>query len=252
VSRLWPDRLCVSLEPDSVAICHFRGKKLLSKNFVETDSPIQALKENLKNEYLKVTVVLSNRLVRYAIVPFDAAVSTAEEEQALARFHFMRIYGERAKGWALRLSEAPAGRPRLASAIDPEVLEALRGCFPASARPRLASVQPWLMAAYNQAMTARKTWSPSAEPAWLVLLERNRACLALPSAGGWRSVQSLRMESEEEIFALLERETLRAGDGAPRRAMVLGGRPAAAEGWQVAYSSLEQRYAMALSAGAAA
>jgi hypothetical protein len=242
VSRLWPDRLCVSLEPDSLALCRFRGKKLLSKHFFETDSPLEALKEELKKAGpVKVTIVLSNRLVRYAIVPFDAAVSTAEEEQALARFHFTRIYGERAKGWVLRLSEAPAGRPRLASAIDPELLEALRGCFPSSARPRLASVQPWLMAAYNQ-------WGSQPEPAWLVLLERSRACLALPSAGGWRSVQSLRLESEEEIFSLLERETLRAGDGAPRRAMVLGGRPAAIEGWQVAYSGLDQRYAMALSA----
>jgi hypothetical protein len=206
--------------------------------------PVETLKDHLvslKTENLKVTVVLSNRLVRYALVPYDAAVSTAEEEQALARFHFTRIYGERAKGWELRLSEAPAGRPRLASAIDEGLLKALRGCFPGSARPRLVSVQPWLMAAFNQ-------WRPREERAWLVLLERERACLALSGPQGWASVQSLRLQGEEELFSLLEREALRAGDGAPRKAMIFGGRPAAGAGWQVGYSANNDRYAMALSA----
>jgi hypothetical protein len=229
---LWPERLYVSLEPDSLALC--RGK-LLSKKFVETDSPIEELKKHL-NDYLKVTVVLSNRLVRYAIVPHDAAVSTPEEEQALARFHFTRIYGERAKAWELRLSES-----RLACAIDAELLKALRDCFPASSKARLVSVQPWLMAAYNH-------WKPGKQPAWLVLLERERACLALASPKAWQSVQSLRLQGEEELAELLEREALRAGDGAPRKAMVFGGRPAAPAGWQVSYSPLENPYSMALSA----
>jgi len=231
--QLWGDRLFVSLEPDSLAVCRIH-KKEISKNFFETDSPIQKLKEIVKDE--KVTVVLSNRLVRYAIVPHDGAVSTAEEEQALARFHFIRIYGERAKTWDLRLSDS-----RLACGIDSDLLTAIKGCFPASGRARLVSVQPWLMAAYNK-------WQPKNERSWLVLLERERACLALSSPAGWQSVQSLRLQSEEELFSMLEREALRAGEGAPRKAMVFGGRPAAPAGWQVGYSPLESPYSMALSA----
>ena len=227
MSRLWPDRLFVSLEPDSLALCRVHGKKV-SKTFVETQSPIEELKKHL-NDHLKVTVVLSNRLVRYAIVPHDAAVSTPEEEQALARFHFVRIYGERAKSWELRLSES-----RLACGIDTDLLKAVKECFPASGRARLVSVQPWLMAAYNH-------WKPAQQPAWLVLLERERACLALSSPAGWQSVQSLRLQYEDELFPMLEREALRAGDGAPRKAMVFGGRPAAPAGWQVSYSPLETR-----------
>ena len=234
MSRLWPDRLYVSIEPESAAICRVHGKTV-SKSFFETDSPVEKLK-SFKNEHVRVTVVLSNRLVRYAIVPHDAAVATPEEEQALARFHFTRIYGERAKGWALRLSES-----RLACGIDAELLKAIRECFPRSGRARLASVQPWLMAAYNQ-------WRPREERAWLVLLERERACLALASPRGWQSVQSLRLQDGEDLFPMLEREALRAGDGAPRKAVVFGGRPPAAPGWQVGYSPLEQRYAMAMSA----
>jgi len=233
VSRLWPERLYVSLEPDSVAFCRVH-RKTVSKSFFETESPIQKLKETVKDE--KVTVVLSNRLVRYAIVPFDAAVSTPEEEQALARFHFLRIYGERAKTWELRLSGC-----RLACGIDSDLLNAIKQCFPARGRARLVSVQPWLMAAYNH-------WKPGTQSAWLVLLERERACLALASPKGWQSVQSLRLQGEEELAELLQREALRAGDGAPRKAMVFGGRPAAPAGWQVSYSPLENPYSMAMSA----
>ena len=239
MSRLWPERLFVSLEPDSIGLCRAHGKSV-SRKFIETDSPIEELKKHL-NDYLKVTVVLSNRLVRYAIVPRDAAVATPEEEQALARFHFVRIYGERAKAWELRLSETLGAKSRLASGIDPDLLKAIKECFPAAGRARLVSMQPWLMAAYNH-------WKPGAQPGWLVLLERERACLALASPAGWQSVQSLRLQSEEELVPMLEREALRAGDGTPRKAMVFGGRPAAPAEWQVSYSPLESPYALALSA----
>ncbi len=67
--------------------------------------------EPLRRERMNVTVVLSNHFVRYAVVPFDSAVSGAsEEELALARFHFTKIHGERAKGWEVRMSEGRAAR----------------------------------------------------------------------------------------------------------------------------------------------
>jgi len=142
--QLWGDRLYVSLEPESVAACRVHGffhNKLISKDFIECDpsygsapwdGAVETLKkhlDSLKAERLKVTVVLSNRLVRYALVPFDTGVSGPEEEQALARFHFTRIYGDRAKGWDLRLDESAPGRPRLASALDEGLMKALRACF---------------------------------------------------------------------------------------------------------------------------
>ena len=83
MSRLWADRLYVSLEPEAMAICRVHGKKIISRT--ERTGFVEQLKDHLaslKNENLKVTVVLSNRLVRYALVPYDAGASTPEEEQA--------------------------------------------------------------------------------------------------------------------------------------------------------------------------
>ena len=55
---------------------------------------LDALEQKDFNEKLDLTVVLSNHFARYTIVqPQEDA--TAEEELALARFHFARIHGER-------------------------------------------------------------------------------------------------------------------------------------------------------------
>jgi len=287
VSRSWADRLklradrlYVSLEPEAVAVCRVRGlfkNRLIGKNFIECDSSygsapwdgaVEALKkhlDSLKTEQLKVTVVLSNRLVRYALVPFDAALSGPEEELALARFHFTRIYGERAKSWDLRLGEGAAGGPRLASGIDAGLLEALRACFPRAGHARLVSVQPYLMAAFNRWRSGwlrdwRGGWRSNIgkDGAWLVLLERERACFALASRKGWHSVQSLRLEAAQDVLVLLEREGLRSGGKAVKNATIHGARPQAAPGWQLSqlglprlegYSPLDDgRYAMALCA----
>ena len=276
--KLRVDRLFVSLEPESVAVCRVRGflkKKLVRKDLIACDpaygsapwdGAVEALKkhlESLKAERLKVTVVLSNRLVRYALVPFDAALSGPEEELALARFHFTRIYGERARAWDLRIGEGGPGGARIASGIDEGLLAALRACFPSTGGARLVSVQPYLMAAFN---TWRSGWSAAVakEGAWLVLLERERACFALASRAGWQSVQSLRLENAQDVFELLERESLRSGAKIVKRATIhgratiQGAKPGDAPDWQVSplglsrlegYSPLDDgRYAMALCA----
>ena len=272
MSRLSADRLYISLEPESVAVCRVQGffkNKLVKKDLIECDpsygaapwdGAVEALKkhvDSLKAERLKVTVVLANRLVRYALVPFDAALSGPEEELALARFHFTRIYGERAKTWDLRLSEGAAGGARIASGIDEGLLEALRACFPRAGGARLVSVQPYLMAAFNRWRRGFRR-SAGKESAWLVLLERSRACFALASREGWHSVQSLRLDAAQDVFTLLEREGLRAAAKIVKRATLQGAQPEAAPGWQLSplglarldgYSPLEDaRYAMALCA----
>src|SRR5438046_777859 len=79
---------------------------------------ISALKALEFTQPCKVTVVLSNHFVRYAIVPWSSSLSTAAEEDAYIRHHFAKIHGERAKAWGLRASESAADAPRLASAVE--------------------------------------------------------------------------------------------------------------------------------------
>jgi hypothetical protein len=257
---LWADRLLVSLAPNRVALARVRGRwrpKLISKQVMESDQPLDALRSAvaaLGKKRLQATVVLSNRFVRYAVVPCDAAVSGPEEELALARFHFSRIHGERAKGWDLRLSDGPSGAARLASAVDAGLVAAIRGCFPSGSGAKLVSVQPYLMAAYNRWRDAI-----AREDAWLVLPETDGACLAYATRAGWLAARLLRYEDAggTSLAESMEREQLRLA-AAPRAALVHGAPPPALSGWKLfrlmlpplgGYSPLEDgAYAMALCA----
>jgi hypothetical protein len=229
VSRLWRDRLLVSLAPDSVALVRVAGglrARVVDKRAIACDpafgaapwqgavATLEAAVQSLRAERVDATVVLSNHFVRYALVKPDKTLAGAEEQLGHARFHFSRVYGERAKGWDVRLSAARRGAPRLASALDPGLVPAITACFPRAAKARLVSVQPYLMAAFNRWRNAL-----ARDEGWLLLVEPQRACLALIAGQRWAAVQTLRGEfpAFEDWAALLDRERLRADVDAPTR-----------------------------------
>ncbi len=219
MSRLFPERLRIGLAPAGISLARCKGvlrTRLVEQKTLACDpafgtqawhGALAALKQ--VDKAARATVILSNHFVRYAIVPWSDALGSAEEEEAYVRHHFAKIHGERAKSWALRWTDA--GGARLASAIDRELLEALK-----RALPRLASVQPYLMAALNR-------WEKAIprSGAWLALVEPERACIALHAGGRLRSVQNARGEWLE----LLHRERHRADGVVPALALIAGARP---------------------------
>ena len=158
----------------------------------------------------RVTVVLPGDYVRYAVVPWSDALAGDAEEERYVRHHFIRVYGERAKGWTLRASPAAAGEARLCSAVDAPVVESIRAAFQGK-KAKLVSIQPALMTAFNRARS-----SIPREGAWLVLAEAGRACVAL-YAGGWRSVLNARGAWQD----LLARERHRAEGRIPEKVINL-------------------------------
>lgn len=274
--RLSRDRLLISLAPETVMLARLTGgwrPRLVARQAVECDpgygtqpwqgavAALGTALEPLRRQSVQATVVLSNALVRYCVVPFDRAVTDPREDLALARFHFTRVHGERAKTWDLRLSPGTYGAPRIASAVDPELIREIRACFPRSGAARLGSVQPYLMSAFNQWRRALPKGG-----AWLLLLERERACLALADPRLWTGAQTSRgsYAAPEDWAALLDRQSLRMGsDTAPRTVLVHDGTgrkttPAQAGGWSFLPLTLpplegflplqDGRLAMALSA----
>jgi len=227
VSRLFPDKLRVVLTPDEV----LAGGRSVVADPAAGAEPWQGAVATLKSlEWTKpcrVTAVLSNHFVRYAVLPWSDGLSTPAEEEAYLRHHFAKIHGERAKGWTLRASEAPRGALRLASAIDTALVEALKAAFPKNGKARLVSAQPELMEAANRCRGAIP-----AGGAWLVLAEPERACIALHAGQGWRSVQN----AKGDWHTLLDRERYRlhGADGELPSLVLLAGAkaPANADGWE--------------------
>lgn len=178
MSRLWPERVTLTLEPRDDALEDLARRVAAMRGRVD------------------VTVVLSNHFVRYVVLPEQDGAATPEEELALARFHFAKIHGDRAKAWEVRVCE------QLACAIDAALLSEMRGIFSRRKGVKLVSVQPYLMAAFN-----RSRRRIPREGAWLVLAESGRTCLVRLAARGWVSVHNGRETGVEE---LIERERSRA------------------------------------------
>jgi len=129
-------------------------------------------------------VVLSNHFVRYLLLDANDRISTREEWLEYASHRFEKTYGARARDWDIQVGEAGPAHPRLASAIDRALLEAIAAAFK-NGRVRLRSIQPYLMTAFNQALPALPESS-----FWFVLQEPGRLLLGLIRDGAWRSVRS--------------------------------------------------------------
>ncbi len=149
-----------------------------------------------------VTVILSNHFVRYALLPWNAALKTQSEWLALARHRFISVHGPMAEDWVIRIAKTGREGPRIASAIDRTLLAALEEnvCGPAS----LVSVQPYLMAAFNRlrAMIGQAS-------CWLVVEEPGRLTLALIENGVWRAIRGRRKDEfwRMTLSEILERES---------------------------------------------
>lgn len=148
------------------------------------------------------TVILSNRFMHYALVPWSAALSDEAEEMAFARHCFKEMYGEVAEQWELRVNPENPGRARLASAVDRRLPAELRALF-GRRGVRLASIQPHLMTVFNNCRA-----SLGERNAWFVVVEDGNLCLVRLYQGSWISVRSTRVGSDWSglLPSILERE----------------------------------------------
>jgi hypothetical protein len=154
-----------------------------------------------------LTVILSSRLVRYAVLPWNPTLRGEDDWLAYARHRLQSVHGGAIEDWELRVCATAPHGPRLVSATDRALLEAL-DVAAAAAGGTLESVQPYLMAAFNHAGSM-----PGDTSFWLVIEEPGRLTLAFIQDGSWRSVRSRRVEPRwrEELPAILERESAALG-----------------------------------------
>jgi hypothetical protein len=217
LTRLFPPKLRLTFSPTEVVV----GDRRMACDADYGSEPWHGALEQLNSLDLgraRVAIELSNHFVRYALVPWTEGLSTPTEEEAYVRHHFAKIHGaERAKAWAVRASEAAPGEPRLASAVDAGLIAALKKAFEAK-KAKLMSIQPALMARFN----AARDLLPK-DGAWLVIAERERACIALHGGRDWRTVQN----AKGPWRATLERERHRVEGPVPSLVLLAGEAPPA-------------------------
>jgi hypothetical protein len=144
---------------------------------------------------------LSNHFVRYLLVPWNALIASEEEFRNYAACAFEEVYGEACAQWEVSVSAERSGTPRLAAAIDRQLLDAVRAAA-AGTGLRLTSVQPYLMAAFNRVARPRQR-----DDFIFMLVEAGRVCILVAQGGKWRHVSAMAAPDDPAaLSALLARE----------------------------------------------
>jgi hypothetical protein len=109
------------------------------------------------------------------------------------------------------MNPSPAGAGRLCAAVDQALIASVGGAVAASAL-RLRSVQPALMALFNE--SRRRV----GDDGWVVVAEQGRLLVAWISGGQWRSVRARPLNGATvELAQVLEQERLLLSAGSGQR-----------------------------------
>jgi hypothetical protein len=220
VSLLWRNHLRVSLCPNRLVLASYSrglrpGKPRNSMtpvqplaNAAEWRAAVDAIPAVLSGfKKHDVSVVLADQFVRYALLPWNAALKTEEQWMTLARYRLSAVHGVHAVDWEVKLTETGPTGPRLACAVDRELIEALAAKFVA-ADARLVSVQPFLVAAFNRLRSGILNTMGTGSY-WLVIEEPGRLTLAFIQQGVWVAIRSRRTDHSwrEALPEIIERES---------------------------------------------
>ena len=204
MSPLWRDEIGIYLSPHKLALTRLaRGArpKCVGEaswanelaNDTHWNASLAALDALLaKGEWQKAVarVVVSDHWVRYAMVPYSAALNGAVERATHARHVLTGIYGEVVSQWTVTLSDSRPGSAQVACALPAQLVEDLHSIL-ARHRIPLRSLQPQLVSAYNH-------WRVKLPDggAWFVSIEQGSLAAARLGTGGWDRVHSVRIGAD--------------------------------------------------------
>jgi len=215
-SRLFPDRVRITLSPNEIKLVRLtNGRKPRELARKQLEGPggsdwrpvVASLAEVLREttwHKAEASVELSNHYVRYVRVPWVEDLTSESERLAYAHHCFTQLFGPRIGQWAVRLSDDRYNAAQVASAIEPELMDALSVAM-AGASLKLVSLKPGFMNAFNQCRHALST-----DPCWFVHVEPGRACLARIENGEWTGVRTTRLGTDwtSDLSVILSREQL--------------------------------------------
>lgn len=235
MSRWWPERLRVELGPERVQLVRLprrwprspgaQWQAALAPAEVQPQwtEALEALHAGLDalgpSQHASLHVRLSNQFVRYALVPWSDDLRNDAEVAAFARHRMRETYGDVAEAWEIRLGAGWPGAPRVAAAVDRELVEGL-AAIARNRGVRLSAVEPLFAAvvdAHRRLLHGRAFW--------LAVHESARVVLGCAAGGEWRTLVASRVtgSAASTLVAMLARETLTLPQAeAPGRLFVHG------------------------------
>jgi hypothetical protein len=204
VSLSWRDEIGVHLGPSRVLMIRLgRGFKrqvvaehehaLANGSFNDWTGPLAVLDQMFEQQewqHAPTRLVLADCWVRYALVPWTADLSSADEQLSHARQVLVRLYGSAVGEWSVCLSQAPPGQARVACAMPEELLSTVREIHARHA-VKLLSLQPQLLVSYGN-------WRAHlpASGAWFVTIGEGTLAAARLGGRTWDRIHNVRIGSD--------------------------------------------------------
>ncbi len=168
--------------------------------------------------HYRLNVVLSNRLLRYAVLSLEAQLSDAQARQSYAEHQLTQLYGGAAGHWQVQLAELGENKV-LVCGMERQLLEQLRSVSQAN-QLKLNSVMPLLAQVMNrQAKVLRRSSD------WLVIHEHGFSTLLRLQQGRPVAISSSYHRDLSELPLMLDRENLSLGETAVTHAWVASDHP---------------------------
>lgn len=220
MSPWWRENIIARLAADTVTLCRrSRGprRRELERQTLTAPGSDASTWQNIvaamgahlearKWRNANLCVMLRGSLVRYLVLPWIDRLSDSDA-LAYAQQSFVKLHGAAAESWAVCVNEPVRGMPRVAAAVDRELIAALRAQA-RGLRLNLSSVQPELCAAVRELarIDSRLT-------GWLAVIEAGHSCIARFSEGECMTVRTARFGESAELHLLtqLEQDALCAG-----------------------------------------
>jgi hypothetical protein len=131
----------------------------------------------------RVHTVLSDRLVRYVLLPFSPTRLDGEEERALCLAMFAELYGPMTD-WVISIDRARYGKARVACALAPELAQGLAGLL-AERALKPGSIVPHFVSSWN----ARRGELARLD-GMLAVVEPDSLVIGRFAAGGWSALRT--------------------------------------------------------------
>ena len=167
----------------------------------------------------RLQIHLSNRWVRWQLVPAQEHLASDEELESFVALHFLDVYGAASQNWRICHPVLVPGKSTPACAIDSALLDALQAACAASGT-ELESVQPYLSSAFDywREKIREKVY-------WLAVVEPACVCLVYVANGAWRAVRTQRLliSHASQLAALTEKFAVAAGLAQSRVPLFLAG-----------------------------
>lgn len=131
-------------------------------------------------ELKRVRFILSNQLVRYAVLSWQTGVYAMQEWLALAAHQFRNQFGTVADSWDIRVALQGYEMPAVACALDHDLAERLQA-LSVKAGWVVQGIEPALMAVFNQHRSHFNRFDH-----WILMAEPQRLLLGQINNGTWQ------------------------------------------------------------------